>query len=117
MSAIKPITQTADQQYTTGLVSTSTSATTSVPLKTVPTGKSYSLSAFELSTDATANTPIVVQIQVNGVTVYTSLLNQLEHLCRKNVLISAIASQSVTLLLSQTTSIQKVAYFIEGIET
>ena len=116
MSTQTPIREAADQIYATGVVQTSISTTTPVVLRTVTTGKSYSLSYFEFTTDAPGNTPITLQIQVKGVTIYTVLVNQLLHLCHNDVPISANAGETVQLLLSQTTAIQRLAYFIEQSE-
>ena len=116
MSKLTPIKENVDQFCVTGVVQTSISATTPVTLRTVSAGKSYNLGYFEFTTDAPGNSPITVQIQVKGVTVYTALINQLLHLCHRDIPISANSGEAVQIVLSQTSAVQKVAYFVEQTE-
>lgn len=96
----------------TGTALTSTSGTTTVPLRTVSNGLNYALTSLEITTDAPATAPLLVQVQIAAQTVYSAYVNNLTPLRWTNahLAVEATSGQQAQLVFGQTASVQKVAY-------
>ncbi len=89
---------------------TSTSVPTTVPLHTVAAGKNYTLTSLDVFSDAPSTVPVLVQIQVAGVVLYSAYINSLTPLrwTNSNLCIQAVAGNQVQIVLGKTASIQNV---------
>lgn len=102
----------------TGTTQTSLSASTPVTIRTVTAGMSYSLLGMDVYTDAPATAPVLVQVQVAGVPLYSALVsNQVPlHWTNTKMPVEASSGQQVQLVLGKTSTVQNVAYTVSQVE-
>ncbi len=90
---------------------TSTTVSTNVALHTVGAGKSYTLTSLDIYSDAPSTAPVLIQIQIAGIVLYSAYVHSLTplHWSNSNLDIQAAAGNLVQVVLAKTSSVQNVA--------
>ena len=101
-----------------GRQATSITAATPITLGTVTPGKLFIITDILISSDAPSGSPMDIQIQGAGVTIFRMFVHGLTPIsaCGLETQPAIAAGQVITLLLPMTGAVQNVTFSIFGIE-